>query len=257
MKTIYIYCLKDPETNEIRYIGKTASPLYKRLSSHYRDKKHSYKTHWISSLKNKNLKPIIELVEECTENNWIEREKYWIAYYRERFNLTNYLDGGQGQQKGYKHTDVAKEKIRLAAIKNTKGKFYKGQKFSAEINKKRALSNKKVIYQYTIDGNLIKKWDGIIDASVELGINKDSIITVLKGENITAGGFVWSYDETLILVRNNKKFKRISSTDINTKEKTIFNSIKEACEILNIERKHIENSLRSKTVKFNLIFNYE
>ena len=58
-------------------------------------------------------------------------------------------------------------------------------------------------------------------------------------------------------VRNNKKFKRISSTDINTKEKTIFNSIKEACEILNIERKPIENSLRSKTVKFNLIFNYE
>ena len=58
-------------------------------------------------------------------------------------------------------------------------------------------------------------------------------------------------------VRNNKKFKRISSTDINTKEKTIFNSIKEAGEILNIERKHIENSLRSKTVKFNLIFNYE
>ena len=44
---------------------------------------------------------------------------------------------------------------------------------------------------------------------------------------------------------------------VETNEITIFNSIKEACEILNIERKHIENSLRCKTINFNLLFNYE
>lgn len=257
MEEYKIYSLNDPETNEVRYVGKTVSPLYKRLSSHYRDKKKSYKTHWIESLKEKKLKPIIKLIEICDENNWEEREKYWISYFRKHSRLTNYLDGGQGQQKGYKHSDEAKEKIRLAAIKNTKGKFYEGQKFSDEINEKRNESIKKIIYQYTIDYKLIKKWNGIIVAANELGINKNNIRAVLTGKTVTAGGFIWTYEENKFIKTINKKHKKISSTNIETNEIIIFNSIKEACEILNIERKHIENSLRSKTIKFNLIFNYE
>lgn len=53
MKEYKIYSLNDPETGEVRYVGKTVSPLYKRLSSHYRDKSKSYKTFWIYSLKKK------------------------------------------------------------------------------------------------------------------------------------------------------------------------------------------------------------
>lgn len=253
MEEYKIYTLNDPETGEVRYVGKTISPLYKRLSSHYRDKKHSYKTNWITKLKEKNLKPIINLIEICDENNWEEREKYWIAYYRKHSKLTNYLDGGQGQQKGYKHTDEAKEKIRLASIQNTKGKFYKGQCFETEINKKRAESNKKNIYQYSIDGVLIKKWDGIIDASNELKINKNNIISVLKGKTLTAGGYIWSHHEK-VKVLNKKSNTAIIVTNVNTNETKEFNSIAQCVKILNIERKHIENSLRSNSVKFGYKF---
>ncbi len=257
MEEYKIYSLIDPITNEIRYVGKTVSPLYKRLSSHYRDKKKSYKTNWINTLRNKGLKPLIKLIEICKSDNWEEREKHWISYYRKVYSLTNYLDGGQGQQKGYKHTDEAKEKIRLASIKNTKGKFYKGQNFTDETNKKRSESNKKVIYQYGSDYVLIKKWAGIIDASNELCIDKNNIRFALTGKAILAGGFVWTYTENEFSKINNKRHRKIYSINIETNEKNSFNSIKEACDILNIERKHIENSLRSKTVKFNLIFNYE
>ena len=253
MEEYKIYSLNDPETNEVRYVGKTVSPLHKRLSSHYRDKKHSYKTHWISTLKEKNLKPIIKLIEICNENNWEEREKFWIAYYRKNSNLTNYLDGGQGQQKGYKHTDEVKEKIRLAAIKNTKGKFYKGQTFVSEINKKRAESNKKVVYQYGINGVLIKKWAGIIDASKELNIDKNNIRAVLVGKTLTAGGYIWSFNKEIKL-RNKKTNREIISINVNTNEIKEYASISQCVKILNIERKHIENSLRSNTTKFGYKF---
>lgn len=189
MEQYKIYSLNDPETNEIRYIGKTVSPLYKRLSSHYRDKSHSYKVHWISSLKEKKLKPKIVLVEICDETNWEEREKYWISYYREHTRLTNYLDGGQGQQKGYKHTDEAKEKIRIAAIKNNKGKFEKGRQWE----RKMADGNLKKILQYSLDGEFIQEWKGVITASVSLKIDKSSITSCLKGRTTRAGKFQWRY----------------------------------------------------------------
>lgn len=257
MEEYKIYSLNDPNTNEVKYVGKTVSPLSKRLSSHYRDKSHSYKTHWICSLKDENLKPIIKLIEICSEDNWEEREKYWISYYRKITNLTNYLDGGQGQQKGYKHTDEAKEKIRLASIKNKKGKFYKGQKFSDEINNKRKIALKKKIYQYDLDGNLIKKWYGIIDASDELGIDKNNIRSVLTGRSLTACGFIWSYEDKIIELKNKKTNREIFSVNSETNEVEYYNSISECAKILKIERKHIENSLRSGTIKFNKIFKYK
>jgi hypothetical protein len=252
-----IYSLNDPITDEVRYIGKTVSELFKRLSSHYRDKSKSYKTYWIQSLKEKGLKPVIKLVEICLENNWEEREKYWISFYRQRTNLTNYLDGGQGQQKGYKHSEESKNKISIASKLNGKCKFFNGMKFSEEINNKRACSNKKSIYQFSLNGEMIKKWDGIIDASKTLNINKTNISSVLKGKTITAGGFRWSYNGEIESFVKNKKWREIISINQINNEVIEYNSIKEAAESLNIERKHVENSLRNNTVKFNLKFKYK
>jgi hypothetical protein len=255
MEQYKIYSLKDPETNEIRYVGKTISPLYKRLSSHYRDKNISYKTHWINSLKEKGVKPIIKIIEICDENNWEEREKYWISYYREKTRLTNYLNGGQGQQKGYKHTDEAKEKIREAAKKQFKGRFFKGMKFSEEINNKRKDALKKPVFQFSKTGELIKKWDGIIDASETLNIDQNAIQSVLKGKNIFSGGFHWSYNETHN-IRKDIKFRAIYVINTITLEKKKFNSIKEASESLQIDRKEIDRGLKRKKEKNNLMFKY-
>lgn len=254
MEEYKIYSLNDPITDEVRYVGKTVSLLSKRLSSHYQDKKISYKTHWINSLKEINLKPIIKLIEICNETNWQEREKYWISYYRERTKLTNYLDGGQGQQKGYKHTDEAKLKISIASKENDKGKYYLGMKFSNEINNKRAKSNEKEIYQYNLSGELIKKWSGIINASRELTINKDNINSVLKGKTLTAGGYIWSYTEKEIILLNKQTNREIIAINVDTNEIKEFKSITQCVKTLNIERKHIENSLRSNTIKYNYKF---
>lgn len=101
---IYIYLLRDPITNEIRYIGKTKD-LKQRLINHINNAKlkkfnrHIY--NWILTLLNQNLKPLIELVEECNLDNWSEREKYWIKYYKELGNnLCNHSIGGEGTKNG-------------------------------------------------------------------------------------------------------------------------------------------------------------
>lgn len=87
---IYIYKLIDPRNNEVRYIGKTVS-IKRRYKQHLYDKRKSYKSSWVQSLRTLKLKPILEILEICDESNWAEREIFWISQFS---NLTNLKDGG-------------------------------------------------------------------------------------------------------------------------------------------------------------------
>jgi len=55
-------------------------------------------------------------------------------------------------------------------------------------------SNKtiKIVDQYSIGGEFIKRWDSIAQASKELGIGSNCIITCCKG-GYKSGGFIWKY----------------------------------------------------------------
>lgn len=92
----FIYALIDPETNEIRYIGKSNLPK-QRYNAHLRETSKNDKTRWIASLKSRGLKPILQILEVVSLELWEVRECYWIAHYREQgYNLTNTRDGGGG-----------------------------------------------------------------------------------------------------------------------------------------------------------------
>ena len=104
----YIYCLKHPLTNEIRYVGKTTSPKRRYKEHIYKLNKSDHKTNWVKLLLSAGLKPVMDILEECTDN-WDEREKYWITQFN---NLTNLTDGGEK----FKVSSETKEKIRLANL---------------------------------------------------------------------------------------------------------------------------------------------
>lgn len=59
----------------------------------------------------------------------------------------------------------------------------------------KSLLSKKV-YQYSLDGKLIAKFDGVRDAGRITGIQSATIGKVAKGNTIrkTAGGYVWRYE---------------------------------------------------------------
>ena len=95
-----IYVLKDPITNEVRYIGQTKHSLKSRMNTHIYDSiKYRYnapKCNWVRKLLNNNLFPIIEVIEEVENDKLDEREIYWISYYRNILGkkILNLTDGG-------------------------------------------------------------------------------------------------------------------------------------------------------------------
>lgn len=138
MKT-YIYTLEHPETNEIRYVGKTTN-IKRRYHQHTNLKMTlSSTTHlnnWLKSLLKENKKPIIKILEECVEN-WQEREIYWIAQFKAwGFNLCNHTKGGEGHS--FKHTEEAKRKL---------SESHKGKKRSQETTLKIETAKKKLIQE--------------------------------------------------------------------------------------------------------------
>lgn len=102
---IYIYGLFDPGNLSLRYIGKTDNIGF-RLDGHIRRARHRngnnrYKDNWIRQLLSEGLEPAIEVLEECTEDNWQEVESAWIKEAREKgARLTNIYEGGRGASSG-------------------------------------------------------------------------------------------------------------------------------------------------------------
>lgn len=139
-RKVKIYVLRNPDTLEIRYVGKTVRSLAQRLGNHiYNAKNTKHNLHlanWIMSLLKINKRPIIELIEECDYSYWEEREQYWISYYP---NLINVTLGGDGCI-GFKHKPETIEKLKRSNLgkrhtqefKDNMSKRLKGVSFTSE-----------------------------------------------------------------------------------------------------------------------------
>lgn len=183
MNTIYIYTLSHPITNEVRYVGKTIN-VKRRYKQHLYDKRGSHKASWVKSLKSEGLKPILTIIENCTPENWVEREMYWIKQFD---NLTNLKAGGNDSFQRTT-TEQTKQKISLAN---------KGKEKTSEHKIKISLSSKgKILSQETKDKMKIsqskksisidsKVYDSINDATRKTNIPKTTIINRLKSEYFT------------------------------------------------------------------------
>lgn len=215
----YIYTLRDPITREIRYVGKSDNPK-QRLSEHIRKSKYTitYKNRWLQTLKQKNLIPIMEIIDIVDKNNWGDSEKKWISYYREEgFNLTNLTDGGEGGNFGEKVNKKISEKL--------KGRIYSQEtiKLMSESAKKRKLTDEgrkllsekrkgsknpmfgkkqsiylieskyKSVIQYDLNYEFIREWKSLKECSESLNINRNSIRMVCNNQRKTAGGYKWKF----------------------------------------------------------------
>lgn len=67
----------------------------------------------------------------------------------------------------------------------------------------RAIKSKSIpILQFSKDGELVQKWDSVIEASRELGFYHSSIIECCKGRRKSAGGYRWKYYYKGIWLKN-------------------------------------------------------
>lgn len=94
---VFIYCLKDPTTGDVRYIGQT-NRLKRRLAAHLREsaKESNHLGNWLRSLKGE--KPVLTVLHEVAENeSWQEEERRYIFIARGMgVDLVNSTDGGEG-----------------------------------------------------------------------------------------------------------------------------------------------------------------
>lgn len=97
----YIYILVDPRNDAIKYIGK-ANNCKSRLREHIYDarvkKNPSSKKCWIKSLIAKNLKPVIEILDEVPLVEWEFWERHYISLFKSwGIKLLNHMPGGGGR----------------------------------------------------------------------------------------------------------------------------------------------------------------
>ena len=122
-KWVTIYALCEPidkwKTGDVRYVGKTVRTVWHRVRAHsYAAKKPSPRLPVARWLK-KHIEAgdpfhIKHLERVPPGSNWIERERFWIAKYRnEGARLLNLTDGGDGLA-GLPMSDVHKAKIAAA-----------------------------------------------------------------------------------------------------------------------------------------------
>jgi len=134
-----IYGLIDPNTKELRYIGKTDN-LEKRLINHHKKsqlKKKSHKNSWLKFLIKKNQRAEAVILESYQTYEELDvAEINAIAFYKSAgYHLTNGTDGGDGF-KG-QHSEETKKKMSLSH--SGVNSFWLGKHHSDETKEK--LSN--------------------------------------------------------------------------------------------------------------------
>jgi len=144
-KPIYVYVLIDPRyPDDVRYVGIT-NDMKSRFRRHIRDAetgKRNHRTCWVKSLLQEGITPLMTIIDETNNENWVQCEMEWIAYYRAiGCDLVNGTDGGDGSrgyvpseetrrklaEKGRHHSEESRQKI---SLKN------KGKKRSDETRRK-------------------------------------------------------------------------------------------------------------------------
>lgn len=127
--TAYIYGLYDPETLELKYVGK-ANNMLKRYKEHLREYMYywSRKTCWMVNLLNRDLVPIMDLIDICDFTNWDEKEKYWISHYKD--SGVDLLNGTSGGDNCFNMNQEVKDKISKANSGENHPNW--GKKFSDE-----------------------------------------------------------------------------------------------------------------------------
>lgn len=179
-----IYFIQDPNTYEIRYIGlSTNYPI--RFKEHlirinHKDRKHLPIYCWLRTLE-KN--PIFGIIQEFSINISISdlegAEIYWIKYFKSLgCNLLNCTDGG-----GLINPSIEVRR----KISESKKKLYAINPYANPAKGKPKNNRKPFVDMYG------RRWEHSREAAEYYGIDRASIMRVLKGKAKHAGGFVFKY----------------------------------------------------------------
>ena len=214
-----IYCIENTK-NHKKYIGQSID-IYQRWYAHKSklnmNKHHSHHLQQAWNKYGDNCF-IFYIIETCDESLLNEREIYWIKYYNTYFDGYNETFGGEGYarqtRKVYQYSlsgEFIKGWNSVSEIENKLG--YNGftirnvcncdERLSAygyqwsyqkndNIGEYNSLTQKKTVYQYDKQGNLVNVYDTILSVA-EDGFSFGNVANCCRGIRKTSSGYVWSY----------------------------------------------------------------
>lgn len=137
-KTVFIYALKEPDTGEIRYVGKSYNVqmrFRKHLSSAF--VRINRKTSWIRSLLNRGTKPELEILDEVPIEHWQQWEVAWIEYFKESgAKLVNGTPGGESAIPMFGKDNPMFGKPRPEEVRKKISKGHIGKSIGPEVRQK-------------------------------------------------------------------------------------------------------------------------
>lgn len=203
MTTNFIYILKDPKTLDVVYVGKTKN-TNKRYKDHCRKCKGKYRSFldkWKNNLISNGDKPLMDIIFECDSNEVDKWEKHFISEYRNKFNILNMTDGGDGLQN-------PSEEVRRKIGLKSKGRI--PTKETRDKLSKAHYNGGNPIICYNQNGEFVGEFINSRRASEQLNLNYRNISKTLNGGEHFIKGYTFFYkDEDLL---QEKLTKRISKT---------------------------------------------
>lgn len=220
----YIYILKDVNSVEPRYVGKSNDPI-SRFKRHIYDTKRSksptYKERWIRKVFDNGGEIEFYIIDICKLSEYVEFESKWIRYFNEvGYRLTNSDDTGQGN-KGRK-----REIIDRAITK---------------ISKK--------VFKFDLNGVFICEYKSSREAARSLGISHGNIVKCCNGVFKHTMGYIFRYDRDSYIdpiTEPNAVKKEVMEVDINGKIIETWSSICECSNKTNILSCHISRCCNNK-----------
>jgi group I intron endonuclease len=158
-----------------------------------------------------------EILEICDSKYCVSFEQYWMNFLNPYYNIVR----SAHSTLGYKHTEEYLNKVR------------------------------KKVLQYDLNGDFLKEWRSLIEASKETGIDKSAIQSCCSGNNMSSGNFMWKYKtqedfEKKISPYSSDLRRPVLCYDKDGKFVKKFGSILEAAKHFNIPVGNICHNLKGK-----------
>lgn len=213
-----IYCIRNIINNKV-YIGKSIN-LLKRKTSHFSNlKQNKHKNFKLQGSINKYGidKFIFEILEYCDNKDIDLKEIEYINKYNSSI-------------KGYNiHSDIqhhSEEWLnKLRHLRKSDSRFIEQFK-----NCQSKADNRIKINEYDLEGEYIKTWNSITEASKFYNIDKSSVSAVLTFKRSKVINKMFRYFENTNNINIYKSFRKKQLKFISNNEELIFNSGKEVAE---------------------------